>query len=180
MKTRTTFIQATLVETYHRTLGPITAEDAAADPAPLDFTPPAQKLCTVVCVICSTSARIPILANGKLCDLCRVDLVLAEANVRADLEAVQAAHDRALVDLEQAEACAADEELARFQRALEARTADAPQWELRWAKTLATPGGLADLLQAYDARVAAAQALTQALVRTRVALGEIEQAKKSN
>jgi hypothetical protein len=167
-------------EGYSADLPPITEADALADPAPLSFERPAPRLATIQCVVCGVEARIPILSSGKLCDLCRADLPLAESNVRADYEAALAAHDRALVDLEQAEACAADEELARFQRALEARTADAPQWELRWAKTIQNGGGLGALLATHDTRLAAGQALTQALVRTRIALGEIEQAKKGN
>jgi hypothetical protein len=172
--------QRTLLDGYSREIGVITESDAANDPAPLDFAaqrPP--RLASVICAVCNTPCRIPILANGKLCDLCRADLVLAESNIKADLAAAEAAHDASMDALDAALGQADDDTLERYRVAVEARESG-QQHELvmkRWQKALDENNARAPLFRAYDARLAAARALSAAYRRTKHALGEIEAAR---
>ena len=59
-----------------------------APPSLFDEVAPIRpvRLVTVVCAICRIEARISFLADGKLCDVCRMDLPLAAANVASDLD----------------------------------------------------------------------------------------------
>lgn len=168
--------QRTLLEGYSRDIGVITEADAANDPAPLDFTLRPPRLATIQCVVCGASARIPILADGKLCDLCRMDLPLAESNVRADLKAAEDAHDAAMERLDAVLGQADDTDLARYKKAVTLRESGqhARAVAQRWQEAREKGDGLSPLLEAYDARLAAARALTEALAACRVALGEIE------
>lgn len=167
---------------YDRDLPAITEADALTDPAPLDFDAPRPPLlAVVVCAVCNTQARIHFLADGKLCDLCRLDLVLAESNVRADLKQAEAAHDASMEQLDAALGQADAADLVRYEKAVGLRQSGqhATQVAQRWQEALARGDGLSVLLAAYDAREAAARGLSQALGQCRVALDEIEQARRS-
>lgn len=171
---------------YRRALGAITAEAAENDSAPLDFDIQRPvRLAMITCAVCGVAARIPFLADGKLCDLCRADLVMAESNVRADLGLVQDVRDACWEDWVELHGAATPEDQDRYSVASEARKTGmvrgkpvAPATiEKLWADATQKGDGLSTLLEQHDICIAADRGLTQARHRAELALREIEAAR---
>jgi hypothetical protein len=154
----------------------ITLEDALADPAALFDTPPPTRTPTRVrmqCRVCGEEARIRILADAKICDVCLSDLPGITARLEAELDAATARSFNAELDLHALIADAGEQTLARYQNAVALREANDPRIAAAWAKALAAGDALAALLAAHDAQVATTAALTRLLAHSEVALAEI-------
>jgi hypothetical protein len=167
------------IEGYASDLAPITLEDALADPAALfDTPPPARRpiLATVQCRVCGKDARIPILADAKICASCSADLPGQQAIIEATLDLATARSFNAELDLHALLADAGEQTLTRYQNAVALREASDPRIAAAWAKALATGDALAALLAAHDAQVSATATLSQLLVQSEVALAEIARA----
>lgn len=132
-------------------------EDDDPDDADLFATPPPDRgaplLIRVVCAVCTKPCQIPILADGKLCDLCRADLDATAAHItemrRLADERTGQAWDRWTADL--AHADAADRE--RYDR-IEAQR-EAADFAQRLAKARRLPDwasavALWDLRSTFD------------------------------
>ena len=128
---------------------------------------------TVLCPVCGVEHQVAILSPSKLCEVCKTDLVIAESNVRVDLENAESAYAAALIEMERAATAATADEVARYAKACEARAARLLHVEARWAKTITQGGALAALLVTHDAREVARQALDAA----RQVLREVEAAR---
>lgn len=159
----------------------ITLEDALADQVGLFDTPPPVRTPTrarVICLVCGHEARIPILRDGKVCDTCMADLPGQRALIEATLDSATQRSFNAELDLHALLADAGEQTLTRYQNAVALREAGDPRIGKAWAAALAVGDGLAALLAAHDAQIAATAALSQALSYGEVALAEIERVRK--
>jgi hypothetical protein len=149
------------------------------EPGLFDTPPPARRptLATVQCRVCGKDARIPILADAKICASCSADLPGQRAIIEATLDSATARSFNAELDLHALLADAGEQALARYQNAVALREANDPRIATAWAKALAAGDALAALLAAHDAQVAATAALSQALSHSEVALLEIARAQ---
>jgi hypothetical protein len=170
-----------------RSLGPITAEVAENDTDPLDFSIERPvRLALITCAVCGAAARIPFLADGKLCDLCRMDLALAEANVRYALGKAEEKRAQTWENWTATHEAATPADQDRYSAAREARRTGmvkgkpvAPAAiDRMWTEARAKGDGLSVLIEAHDACVAADLVLNRARYQAGVALAEIEAARK--
>jgi hypothetical protein len=144
-------------------------------PSLFDEPPPVRTptRARVICLVCGHEARIPILRDGKVCDTCLADLPGQRRRIEAELEQAEQASINAELNLHAALDEANPRDKERYQNALALKAANDPRIAGAWAKALTANDGLAALLAAHDAQLAAEQALTQAVVRGEVALQEI-------
>lgn len=145
------------------------------EPGLFDTPPPVRTptRARVICLVCGHEARIPILADAKICDSCGRDLEVTKARIEAALDDATARSYNADLDLHTLLADAHEQALARYQNAVALREANDPRITAAWAKALTAGDGLSALLAAHDTHIAAAQALNQLLVQSQVALAEI-------
>ena len=172
---------------YDRELPTITEAGAAAEQTSLDFDaqrPP--RLASVICAVCDTPARIPILADGKLCDGCRATLDQCAAAIDASLERADAAYTATQIAMEQAADAATDQDVARYHAAVElqrtlthaGRHFSAAQARAAWSKALSAGDGLSALLTAHEARASVDEVRSQTRAHAAYALAELAAAKR--
>lgn len=154
--------QASAVIDLPRLGGALASE---AYPSLFDEAPPVRpiRLVRVVCAVCGMETNISFLADGKLCDFCRMDLPLAAANIVADLtkaEQACAVANEAWLAVHVA-ATPADQDryasAAEFRRSLHlnGKLYTEAQADTALQKAIATGDGLSRLLQADAHRRAA-------------------------
>lgn len=145
------------------------------EPGLFDTPPPTRRpiLALIQCRVCGNEARIPILADAKICDACLSDLPGITARIEATLDSATARSFNAELDLHALIADAGEQTLARYQNAVALREANDPRIAAAWAKALAASDALAALLAAHDAQVTATSALSRLLAHSEVALAEI-------
>lgn len=145
------------------------------EPGLFDTPPPTRRpiLALIQCRVCGKDARIPILADAKICDACLSDLPGITARIEATLDSATARSFNAELDLHALIEDAHEQTLTRYQNAVALREANDPRIAAAWAKALAAKDSLAALLAAHDAQAAATAALTRLLVQSQVALAEI-------
>ena len=145
------------------------------EPGLFDAPPPVRtpSRARVICLVCGNEARIPILADAKICDTCLGDLPGQRAIIEATLDSATARSFNAELDLHALIADAGEQTLARYQNAVALRKANDPRIATAWPKALAVGDALSALLAAHDAQVSATAALSQLLAHSEVALAEI-------
>lgn len=154
-------------------------DDRDNAPGLFDEPPPVRRPTRVrmQCHVCGHEARIPILADAKICDACLSDLPGIKARLEAELERAEQASVNAELNLHTTIADASEQTLTRYQNAVALREANDPRIGAAWARALAVGDGLATLLAAHDAQVAATAALSRLLAQSEVALQEIARAE---
>lgn len=138
------------------------------------------RLVRVVCAVCAAETNISFLADGKLCDPCRMDLPLAAANIAADLGKAEQACAVANEAWLAAHVAATPVNQDRYASAVEFRRSlhlngklyTEAQADAALQKAIATGDGLSRLLQADAHRRAMDYNLNK--VRTWAAFAEEE------
>ncbi len=165
-------------------LGGALAEDAP--PSLFDEVAPRRpiRLVAVVCAICREEVQISFLADGKLCDLCRMDLPMAASNIAADVDAAE--RSCSLVNeawlMAHEDATPKDQDryaiTAEFRRTLwlNGQAYSEAQMSAALKRAVQANDGLSVLIQADQARRDADKALYEVRAQAEIARAELHAA----
>lgn len=134
----------------------------------------------ITCAACGLAATIPVAAAGRLCGLCREDLDATEARIRANVEAINATWQFALVAWDADYAQASEFDQQRYQNVVEARgkvhdgLIKEASYMARYREALERNDGLAALLQAETRRDMASEQAGKLLAECERGLAEVE------